>query len=147
MKKIVLENRRFGIREVTKALNISYWSTQHIVVHVSGMKRVAARLVPKDLNFCKKNVDSWLNKNKSYCSATVFARFGFLWLFLFPKLKYPLWGMRHESIQAIKWNPLKELKAIPAEAYRKSMENWINHWHACIGSKGAYFANDNGDFY
>ena len=49
MKKIVLENRRVGIREVEEALNISYGSTQHIVVHVLGMKRVAARLVPKDI--------------------------------------------------------------------------------------------------
>ena len=46
VKKFVLENRRVGIREVAEALNISYGSTQHIVVHVLGKKRVAARLVP-----------------------------------------------------------------------------------------------------
>ena len=54
VKKIVLENHRVGIRKVAEALNISYGSTQHIVVHVLGMKRVAARLVPKDLNFLQK---------------------------------------------------------------------------------------------
>ena len=43
VKKIVLENRRVGIREVAEALNISYGSTQHIVVHVLGTKRVATR--------------------------------------------------------------------------------------------------------
>ena len=32
--------------------------------------------------------------------------------FLFPKLKYPLRGTRHETIEAIKRNSLKELKAI-----------------------------------
>ena len=67
--------------------------------------------------------------------------------FLFPKLKYPLRGTRHESSEAIKRNSLKELKAIPAEAYKKCMENWINRWHACIGSKGAYFEGDNKDLY
>ena len=50
VKKIVFENRRVGIREVAEAFNISYGSTQHIVVHVVGMKPVATRLVPKDLN-------------------------------------------------------------------------------------------------
>ena len=50
VKKIVLENRCVGIREVVEALKISYGSTQHILVHVLGMKRVAARLVPEDLN-------------------------------------------------------------------------------------------------
>ena len=54
VKKIVLENRCVGIREVAEALNISYGSTQHIVVHVLVMKRVAARLIPKDLNFFRK---------------------------------------------------------------------------------------------
>ena len=43
VKKIVLENRRVGIREVVEALNISYGSTQYIVVYFLGMKRVAAR--------------------------------------------------------------------------------------------------------
>ena len=42
VKKIVLENR-IGIRDVAEALNISYGSTQHIVIHVLGMKRVSAR--------------------------------------------------------------------------------------------------------
>ena len=49
VKKIVLENRRVDIREVAEALKISYGSTQHIVVHVSDMKCVAKRLVPKNL--------------------------------------------------------------------------------------------------
>ena len=67
--------------------------------------------------------------------------------FLFPKLKYPLQETRHELIEATKRNSLKELKTIPAEAYKKCMENWINCWHACIGSKGAYFKDDNKDLY
>ena len=54
VKKIVLENRRVGIREVAEALNISYGSIQHIVVHVLGMKSVACRLVPKDPNILQK---------------------------------------------------------------------------------------------
>ena len=45
---------------------------------------------------------------------------------LFPKLKYPVRGTHHESIEAIKRNSLNELKAIQAEAYKKCMENWIN---------------------
>ena len=38
VEKIVLENRRVGIREVAEAHNISYGSTQHIVVHVLGKR-------------------------------------------------------------------------------------------------------------
>ena len=52
VKKIVLENRRVGIREVAEALKISYGSTQHIMVYVLGMKRVAVRLVPYTIMRC-----------------------------------------------------------------------------------------------
>ena len=45
VKKIVLENRRVGIREVAESLKISYESTQNIVVYVLGKKRVADRFV------------------------------------------------------------------------------------------------------
>lgn len=63
--------------------------------------------------------------------------------FLFPRLKLPLRGTRFESIEAIKENSLRELRAIPSEAYRKCMENWILRWHQCIASEGEYFEGDN----
>ena len=136
-KKIVLENRRVGIREVAEALNISYGSTQQIVVHVLDMKRVATRLIPKDPNFLRKEC-RFLAKHETKViaqppySPDLAPRD----IFLFPKLKYPLWGTRHELIESIKRNSLKEL-----------MENWINPWHACIGSKGTYFKGDYKDLY
>ncbi|XP_066259606.1 protein GVQW3-like [Euwallacea similis] len=54
VQEIVLENRRVGIREIAQALNISYGLTQHILANLLGIKRVAARLVPIDLNFLQK---------------------------------------------------------------------------------------------
>lgn len=62
--------------------------------------------------------------------------------FLFPKLKLPLRGRRFESIEDIKKNSLKELKAIPAPAYQRAMDDWVVRWNICIGSKGAYFEGD-----
>ena len=47
--------RRVGIKEVAETLNISYGSTQQIVVHSLGMKRVAARLLPKN-----RHIPAWL---------------------------------------------------------------------------------------
>lgn len=51
MRKLVLDSRRFSLRELARELNISHESIRTIVVDVLGMRRVAARLVPKDLNF------------------------------------------------------------------------------------------------
>lgn len=148
VKEIVLENRRVGIREIAEALNISYGSTQHILVNVLGMKRIAFHHdnAPSHSSLI---VTKFLAKHeiKVIAQPPYSPDLAPCDFFLFPKLKYPLRGTRHESIEAIKRNSLKELKAIPAEAYKKCMENWINRWHACIGSEGGYFEGDHKDLY
>jgi len=60
--------------------------------------------------------------------------------FLFPKLKLPLRGKRFETVEAVKENALKELKAIPISAYEKCFEDWSKRWHMCIASD--YFEGD-----
>ncbi|CAK9818879.1 hypothetical protein ANTQUA_LOCUS9953 [Anthophora quadrimaculata] len=62
--------------------------------------------------------------------------------FLFPKLKLPLRGRRFESIEAIKENSQKELKALPSSAFKKCFEEWEKRWRMCIASDGAYFEGD-----
>ena len=101
------------------------------MVHVLGMKHVAARLVPKDDNVPSHSsliVTEFLAKHetKVIAQAPYSPDLTPCDFFLFPKLKYSLRGTCHESIEAIKRNSLKELKAILAEAYKKCMENWIN---------------------
>ncbi|XP_046975163.1 protein GVQW3-like [Vanessa cardui] len=53
-KKIVLKNRRVTIREVAEDVGISIGSCHTIFSEVLGMKRVAAKFVPKLLNFKQK---------------------------------------------------------------------------------------------
>ena len=54
IKKLVLENRRMSLRELASEVNISFKSVHNILIDILGMKRVAARLVPKELNFVQK---------------------------------------------------------------------------------------------
>jgi len=54
VKKMILENRRITIREVADDVGISFGSCQAIFSDVLGMKRVAAKFVPKLLNFDQK---------------------------------------------------------------------------------------------
>lgn len=54
VKKIILENRRITIREVAEDVGISIGSCHAIFSNVLGMKRVAAKFVPKLLNFEQK---------------------------------------------------------------------------------------------
>ena len=56
LKKMIFNNRRITIREVADDVGISFGSCQAIFTDVLGIKRVAAKIVPKLLNFlAKKN--------------------------------------------------------------------------------------------
>ena len=54
VKKIVMENRRITIREVAEDVGISVGSCHAIFSDILGLKRVAAKFVPKLLNFDQK---------------------------------------------------------------------------------------------
>ena len=47
-------SRKLTIREIAQELNITYGSAQDILVNDLGLRRVAAKLMPKDLNFMQK---------------------------------------------------------------------------------------------
>ena len=77
VKKIVLVNRRITVREVAEDLNISIGSCHSIFTNDLGMTRVAAKFVPKLLNFDQKQ--HRIFGQKQLCD-----------FFLFPKLKRPM---------------------------------------------------------
>ena len=54
IKEMVLENRYNSLQEIAQEMNMSHETSHHILVYVLGMRKVAARLVPKDLNFFQK---------------------------------------------------------------------------------------------
>ena len=54
MKKIVLVNRRITVKEVAEDLNISIGLCPSIFTNDLGMTRVAAKFIPKLLNFDQK---------------------------------------------------------------------------------------------
>lgn len=52
--KLLAENSKLTIREIVDEANISFGSIQSIVRDGLGLRRVASRLVPKELNFLQK---------------------------------------------------------------------------------------------
>ena len=54
VKKTVMENRRITIREVAEDVSISVGSFHTSFSDILGLKRVAAKFVPKLLNFDQK---------------------------------------------------------------------------------------------
>jgi len=54
VREMVLKNRCYSLRELVHERNISHVSVHVISVNVSSMRRIAAQLVPKELNFLQK---------------------------------------------------------------------------------------------
>lgn len=54
VKEMVMENCHLSLRGMAQDLDMFYESVRTILVDVLGMRHVAARLVPKEINFLKK---------------------------------------------------------------------------------------------
>ena len=135
---MVMNDRRITIREVADDVDISIGYCPEIFSNVLGMKRVAAKFVPKLLNCEQKQrrmevAQESLTMPQPQYSPEI-ARCDF---FLFPKIKRTLKVRRFTAIDDIKKSAsLKELKAIPKIEFKKRFEYWKKHWHKCIISNG-----------
>lgn len=65
---------------------------------------------------------------------------------LFSKLKRPMRGRRFDTIEEIKTESKKVLKAIPEKDYSDCFEDWKKRWQKCVLSDGDYFEGDEIDF-
>ena len=144
VKEMVMNDRRITIREVADDVGISIGSRHGIFSNVLGMKRVAAKSVPKLLNFEQKQrrmevaQESLTMPQPPYLPDMAPCDF-----FLFPKIKRTLNGRCFTAIDDIKSASLKELKAIPKIEFQKYFEDWKKRWHKFIISNGDYFESDN----
>ena len=91
VKEMVTENRHLSLRKIAAELSVSHKSIYTILNDCLDMKRVAVRLVLKDLNFIQK-----LNRVKAKNPTNIIKQPPYSPLmapadfFLFPKLKLPL---------------------------------------------------------
>ena len=124
VEEMVMNNRRITIRDVADDVGISIGSCHEIFSNVLGMKRVAAKFVPKLLIFEQKQrqmevaQESLTMPQPPYSPDMAPCDF-----FLFPKIKRTLKGSRFTAIDDIKSASLKELKAIPKIELEKYFED------------------------
>ncbi|UYV85110.1 hypothetical protein LAZ67_X004608 [Cordylochernes scorpioides] len=63
--------------------------------------------------------------------------------FLFGKLKKKLKDRKFQSIEEIKVESKKAMKAIPRTDYQRCFADWKKRWLKCIAANGDYFEGDN----
>ncbi|UYV84605.1 hypothetical protein LAZ67_X002792 [Cordylochernes scorpioides] len=130
VEKIILANRRITVREVAEDLNISIGSCHSIFINDLGMRRVAAKFVPKLLNCDQKqhrmNIANEMldsvrdDSNLLQRVITGDENWPPCDFFLFPKLKRPMKGRRYASLDEIKTASKEELKNILKNDFLKT---------------------------
>ena len=65
--------------------------------------------------------------------------------FLFTKLKTTLKGRRFETIEEIRKNSIREVRAITESAFQEAFQQWNKRWEGCMSSKGDHFEGDNAE--
>ena len=142
-KEMVMNDRRITIREVADDVGISIGSCHEIFSNVLGMERVAAKFVPKLLNFEQKQRRMEVAEESLMPQPPCSPDMAPCDFFLFPKIKRSLTGRRFTVIDDVKSASLKELKAIPKIEFEKCFEDWKKCCHKCIISNRDYFKGDN----
>jgi len=64
---------------------------------------------------------------------------------LFPKLKSSLKGPQFQMVEDIDENLIRDLRAIPQNAFQDAFQSWKKRWEWCIKSGGEYFEGDKFD--
>ncbi|UYV83277.1 hypothetical protein LAZ67_23000390 [Cordylochernes scorpioides] len=158
VEKMILANRRITVREVAEDLNISIGSCHSIFINDLGMRRVAAKFVPKLLNCDQKQhrmnianemLDSVRDDPNLFQRVITGDEAGVVHheflpqgrtppyspdlascdFFLFSKLKRPMNGRRYATLDEIKTASKEELKKILKNVFLKCFEDWKNRWH------------------
>jgi hypothetical protein len=65
-----------------------------------------------------------------------------VYFLLFPKIKTNSKGRRLQTIEKIKENAIKELRAITESAFQEAFKQWKKRWERCTASRWDYFKGD-----
>jgi len=130
VRQIVRENRRLTVMSMAEQVNIYRETVRNILTEDLHMRKVCAKMVPKELTEEQKQrrVFSYSTNN---CGGTpcLFTGSSSQWLFLFPKIKEILKGRHFDDIDDIRSNTTAALKVIPQNQFQNCFEGWNRRWH------------------
>jgi len=145
VRHVFRENCRLTVRSIAEQVNIDRETVRKILTEDLDMRKVCAKMVPKELTEEQKQrrVFSYQTNN---CVGTpyLFTRSSPTDFFLFPKIKEILKGRHFDDTDDIRSNTTAALKAIPQNQFQNYFERWARRWHRCIAFQGEYFEGDHG---
>jgi hypothetical protein len=142
----VRENHRLTVRSIAGQANINRETIREILTEDLDMRKVCAKMVPKELTEEHSTVREFLASRQITVlghppNSPDLAPNDF---FLFPKIKEILKGGHFDDIDDMS-NTVAALKAIPQNQFQNCFEGWTRWWQQCIASHGVYFEGDHND--
>ncbi|XP_043071211.1 protein GVQW3-like [Drosophila grimshawi] len=157
VEKMVLANRRITVREVAEELDISIGSWHSIFINDLGMRRVAAKFVPKLLNCDQKQhrmnianemLDS-VRDDPNLLQRVITGDESWVYGYdVETKAQSSQWKLPHEPRPKKARQVRSNVKVLLTVFFDcRCFEDWKNRWHKCIISHGDYFEGDKIDIH
>ncbi|PNF21355.1 hypothetical protein B7P43_G18073 [Cryptotermes secundus] len=123
-REIIKEDRRRTIEEIVELLVVTWSSVQQILTEDLGMKRVAAKFMPRLLTAEKKQ-----GHVEACCVPS-------------PRMKRDMKGKRFADVAEVKEKTTKALSSISKDEFRQCFEKWNKRLDKCISVSGENFEGD-----
>ncbi|PNF24073.1 hypothetical protein B7P43_G07891 [Cryptotermes secundus] len=118
------------------AVGVTWSSVQRILTEDLGMKRVAAKFVPRLLTAEQKQ-----GRVEACCALKEESR-NDQNFFLFPRMKRDMKGKRFADVAEVKEKMTEALSSISKDEFRQCFEKWNKRLDKCISVSGEYFEGD-----
>jgi len=123
VRQIVRENRRLTVRSIAEQVNIGREIVREILTEVLDMRKVCAKMVPKELTEEQKQKEFLATKQIIVLEHPAYSPdLATMDFFLFPKIKKILKGRHFDGIDDIRNNTTAALKAFPQNQFQNGLE-------------------------
>ncbi|PNF16923.1 hypothetical protein B7P43_G04205 [Cryptotermes secundus] len=136
IREIIKEDRRRTIEEIVELSGVTWSSVQRILTEDLGMKRVAAKFVPRLLTAEQKQ-----GRVEACCALKEESR-NDQKFFLFPRMKRDMKGKRFADVAEVKEKTTEALSSISKDEFRQCFEKWNKRLDKCTSVSGEYFEGD-----
>ncbi|EZA49234.1 hypothetical protein X777_12493 [Ooceraea biroi] len=156
---VLNRDHRMNVRMIAEEVGISKTIVHEIITEKLHMRKICAKLVPKNLG--ADQMEHRLLTNQEIHTSLLVREFlngksitvlphppyspdlAPCDFFLFPKLKSHLKGKHFRTIENIQKAVTDALNSLTENEFIHCYNEWKNRWERCVRSQGSYFEGDN----
>ncbi|EZA46817.1 hypothetical protein X777_01495, partial [Ooceraea biroi] len=137
VRSVLAKDRRLTVRMIAYEVEMSKDSVHRILTNVLCMRKICAKMVPKNLSNEQKE-----NRLKTFLYFHTRPTDMALCNFLFPKIKQQLKGHHYGTLENVQKAATQVLNNLTEQDFQNCYQEWQHRWGRCVHSQGAYFEGD-----